>query len=134
VSTTSTPKTRTIPAPFYAAAGAADLAYQALRELQAKVAEQGVRPTRRLDLDGDIEKLRAVAKRNTDAFLARAQAAQDKAVALYSDLVVRGEKVVKGGVRETRSTVGEIEATVDADARTTRRTRATTTTSSTATK
>src|SRR5439155_20400539 len=92
--TTTQTKTRTIPAPFYAAAGAADLAYQKLRDLQAKVNEQRVRTGAR---DLDIDKLREAARRNAAAVVAGAQAAQEKAVALYTDLVARGEKVVKGG-------------------------------------
>ena len=120
--TTTQTKTRTIPAPFYAAAGAADLAYEKLRDLQAKVADQrGINVGRELD----IERLRNVAKRNAAAFVAGAQAAQEKAVALYTDLVARGEKVVKGGARNAESTAGEIAATADADARTTRRARTT---------
>ena len=123
MTTTQTqPKTRTIPAPFYAAAGAADLAYQKLRDLQAKVNEQRDRTGAR---DLDIEKLRETARRNAAAFVAGAQAAQEKAVALYTDLVARGEKVVKGGARSAESTAGEIAATADADARTTRRARTT---------
>ena len=115
MTTTQTqPKTRTIPAPFYAAAGAADLAYQKLRDLQAKVNEQRVRTGAR---DLDIDKLREAARRNAAAFVAGAQAAQEKAVALYTDLVARGEKVVKGGARATESAAAEIAATADADAK-----------------
>jgi len=58
-----------------------------------------------------------VAKRNAAAFVAGAQAAQEKAVALYTDLVARGEKVVKGGARATESAAAEIAATADADAK-----------------
>ena len=111
MTTQTQPKTRTIPAPFYAAAGAADLAYQKLRTGTAR--------------DLDVEKLREVARRNAAAVVAGAQAAQEKAVALYTDLVARGEKVVKGGARNAESTAGEIAATADADARTTRRARTT---------
>ena len=111
---TTQTRNRTIPAPFYAAAGAADLAYQKLRDLQAKVADQrGINVGRELD----IERLRNVARRNAAAFVAGAQAAQDKAVALYTDLVARGEKVVKGGARATESAAGEIAATAEADAK-----------------
>jgi heparin binding hemagglutinin HbhA len=122
--TTTQTKTRTIPAPFYAAAGAADLAYQKLRDLQAKVNEQRVGTSAR---ELDIEKLREMARRNAAAFVAGAQAVQEKAVALYTDLVTRGEKVVKGSARSAESTAGEIAATADADARTTRRARTTST-------
>ena len=121
--TTTQTKNR-IPAPLYAAAGAGDLAYKALRDLQAKVIDLGNRRSG----DFDIEKLRGVARRNAAAVVAGAQAAQEKAVALYTDLVARGEKIVKGGARSAESTAGEIAATADADARTTRRARTTTAT------
>jgi hypothetical protein len=109
--TTTQTKNR-IPTPLYAAAGAADLAYQKLRGLQAKVAEQRVRTGGR---ELDIERLRTVARRNAAAFVAGAQAAQEKAVALYTDLVARGEQVVKGGARSAESTAAEIAATAEAD-------------------
>jgi heparin binding hemagglutinin HbhA len=125
--TTAPTKTR-IPNPLYAAAGAADYAYEKLRDLQAKVVEQ--RPTSR---ELDIEHLRGVARRNAKAFVSSAQAAQEnlvaraheaqeKAVAFYTDLVVRGEKVVRGRARAAEHTVGEIADTAAADVkRTTRR-------------
>ena len=122
--TTNQTKTR-IPAPLYAAAGAADLAYRKLRDLQARVAEQRSFPTAR---ELDVDKLRGVAKRNVKAFVVSAQAAQekviagaqvaqDKAVEIYTDLVARGEKVVRGNARETAATVGEIADTAAADVR-----------------
>jgi len=111
--TTTQTKNR-IPTPLYAAAGAADLAYQKLRDLQAKVTEQGIRPAGR---ELDVERLRSVARRNAAAVVAGAQAAQEKAVALYTDLVARGEKVVKGGARTAQSTAAEIAATAEADAK-----------------
>jgi len=118
--TTNQTKTR-IPAPLYAAAGAADLAYRKLRDL----AEQRNLPTAR---ELDVEKLRGVAKRNVKAFVVSAQAAQgkviagaqvaqEKAVEIYTDLVARGEKVVRGNARETAATVGEIADTAAADVR-----------------
>jgi hypothetical protein len=124
VTTNQTAKTR-IPAPFYAAAGAADLAYRKLRDLQAKVAEQRTFTTGR---ELDVERLRGVARRNVKAFVVGAQAAQEKVVAgaqvaqgkaveIYTDLVARGEKVVRGGARDTASTVGEIADTAAADVR-----------------
>jgi heparin binding hemagglutinin HbhA len=107
-------KNRTIPAPFYAAAGAADFAYEKLRDLQTRLAEQrGKNVGRELD----IERLREMARRNAAAFVAGAHTAQEKAVALYTDLVARGEKVVKGGAHATESVAGEIAATADADAK-----------------
>jgi heparin binding hemagglutinin HbhA len=120
--TTNQTKTR-IPAPLYAAAGAADLAYRKLRDLQARVAEQRSFPTAR---ELDVEKLRGVAKRNVKAFVVSAQAAQEKVIAgaqvaqekaveIYTDLVARGEKVVRGNARETAATVSEIADTAAAD-------------------
>ena len=122
--TTNQTKTR-IPAPLYAAAGAADLAYRKLRDLQARVAEQRNFPTAR---ELDVDKLRGVAKRNVKAFVVSAQAAQEKviagaqvaqekAVGIYTDLVARGEKVVRGNARETAAAAGEIADTAATDVR-----------------
>jgi heparin binding hemagglutinin HbhA len=122
--TTNQTKTR-IPAPLYAAAGAADLAYRKLRDLQARVAEQRNFPTAR---ELDVDKLRGVAKRNVKAFVVSAQAAQEKVIAgaqvaqekaveIYTDLVARGEKVVRGNARDTAATVSEIADTAAADVR-----------------
>jgi heparin binding hemagglutinin HbhA len=93
----NTPSTKKYPAPLYAAAGAGDLAYQQLRKLPEKVAElrgrvSELRPAvtdavgeqrRRVDLD----RLRDIARRN-------AAVLQERAVAVYGDLVARGERVV----------------------------------------
>jgi heparin binding hemagglutinin HbhA len=100
--------TRKIPTPLYAAAGAGDLAYQQLRKLPAQVAQlrarvEELRPAvagavSDGNLRGDLEKLRETARRNAATFLATAQqgaqVAQVRAVAVYTDLVARGEKVV----------------------------------------
>jgi len=111
--TTTKQTTRKYPAPLYAAAGAGDLAYQKLRTLPAKVAElRGRTGTPELDVD----RLRAVARRNAAAFVAGAQAAQEKAVALYTDLVARGEQVVQGGAQSAEATVTEIAAKAQTDA------------------
>ncbi len=118
---TTTQTRNRIPAPLYAAAGAGDLAYQKLRDLQAKVIE--LRARRGADLDIDVERLRVVARRQTAAFVAGAQAAQEKAVALYNDLVSRGEKVVGGGARTAESRAAQIAATAEADAKPAKRTR-----------
>jgi len=112
VTTTTKQTTRKYPAPLYAAAGAGDLAYQKLRTLPAKVVELRDRAG---GADLDVEHLRAVARRNAAAFVAGAQAAQEKAVALYTDLVARGEQVVKGGARVATATVTEIAANAEAD-------------------
>jgi heparin binding hemagglutinin HbhA len=101
---TTTSTTRKIPTPLYAAAGAGDLAYQRLRRLPEQVAQlrarvEELRPAvAETDFRSDITRLRGVARRNAADFLATAQqgaqVAQDKAVALYTELVARGEKVV----------------------------------------
>ncbi|MGI5246953.1 hypothetical protein [Dactylosporangium sp. CA-139066] len=96
--------TRKIPTPLYAAAGAGDLAYQRLRKLPEQVAQLRARveELRPATTDGtlrtDLNRLRGMARRNAASFLASAQAgaqvAQDRALAVYTDLVARGEKVV----------------------------------------
>jgi heparin binding hemagglutinin HbhA len=133
VTTNQTTKNR-IPAPLYAAAGAADFAYQKLRDLQAKVVEQRTLASGR---EFDVEALRGVARRNVKAIvvgaqaaqekvIAGAQVAQEKAVEIYTDLVVRGEKVVRGTARDTAATAGEIadKAAADVKRTTAKRTRA----------
>ena len=104
--TTST-TTRRIPTPLYAAAGAGDLAYEQLRKLPAQVAQlrarvEELRPAvaetnLRADLTVAADRLRDAARRNTTSLLAGAQVAQDRALAVYTELVSRGEKVVAGG-------------------------------------
>ena len=108
--TTST-TTRKIPTPLYAAAGAGDLAYQQLRKLPAQVAQlrarvEELRPAvtdavAETKLRADLDRLRGAARRNAESILANAQAgaqvAQDRALAVYTGLVNRGEKVVAGG-------------------------------------
>jgi heparin binding hemagglutinin HbhA len=95
--------TRRYPNPLYAAAGAGDLAYEQLRQLPAKAVEVGARvaalrpvvtnavaePVKRVDVD----KLRDVALRNAEVI-------RTQAVAVYNDLVARGEKVVGGPYKE----------------------------------
>jgi heparin binding hemagglutinin HbhA len=102
--------TRKYPAPVYAAAAAGDIAYQTLRTLPAKLRDRNV------DVNIDVDKLRAVARRNAAAFVAGAQAAQEKAVAIYTDLVARGEQVVAGGARTAEATVAEIADHAEKDA------------------
>jgi heparin binding hemagglutinin HbhA len=108
--TTST-TTRKIPTPLYAAAGAGDLSYEQLRKLPAQVAQlrarvEELRPAvtdavAETKLRADLDRLRGAAVRNAESILANAQAgaqvAQDRAVAVYTELVNRGEKVVAGG-------------------------------------
>lgn len=123
-------KTR-IPAPLYAAAGAGDAAYQQLRKLPAVVedlrekapaalAELRERTMKLRDravaTDLDADRLRGVAKRNAAVVVAGAQAAQERAVAFYTQLVARGERVVGGGVVQAADVVNaDIETTVPAE-------------------
>ncbi|GIJ74448.1 hypothetical protein [Virgisporangium ochraceum] len=104
---TQSANTRRYPNPLYAAAGAGDLAYQQLRLLPAKAVELGGRvaalrpvvtdavtsavaePAKRVD----VEKLRDAAVRNAEVL-------RVQAVAVYNDLVARGEKVVGGPYKE----------------------------------
>jgi heparin binding hemagglutinin HbhA len=94
--------TRKIPAPLYAAAGAGDLAYQQLRKLPEQVSHlrgrvSELRPAvTEAVAETNLEKIRDVAKRNADAFVAGAQVAQTKATEVYKGLVARGQKVVSG--------------------------------------
>ncbi|HEU4347829.1 MAG TPA: hypothetical protein VFR35_08580 [Actinoplanes sp.] len=118
-------KTR-IPAPLYAAAGAGDLAYQQLRrlpavidELSGRVNQFSERAANSLraandqantkaallrDKAGatDLDKLRDTA---TNSALAFAQIASERAIAVYTALVARGERVVGTGVVEAADVV-----------------------------
>jgi heparin binding hemagglutinin HbhA len=63
---------------------------------------------------GDVERerIREAAIRNAAAFVAGAQAAQEKATAVYTDLIARGERVVGTGVVTAADTVNaDMEAT-----------------------
>ncbi|AGZ46387.1 hypothetical protein [Actinoplanes friuliensis] len=111
-------KTR-FPAPLYAAAGAGDLAYQQLRKLPAVLTDLSDRAAASLktanDTAGstaaslkttatstDFDKLRETA---TTSALAFAQAAQERAFAVYTSLVAHGERVVGTGVVEAAEVV-----------------------------
>jgi hypothetical protein len=111
-------KTR-FPAPLYAAAGAGDLAYQQLRKLPAVVSELSERAAASLRnanetanttatslrdraTTTDLDKLRNTAASNAAAF---AQAAQERAIAVYTALVAHGERVVGTGVVEAAEVV-----------------------------
>ena len=111
-------KTR-FPAPLYAAAGAGDLAYQQLRKLPAVVSELSDRATASLKAANDqanttattlreratttdFDKLRDTATHSAVAF---AQIASERAIALYTALVARGERVVGTGVVEAAEVV-----------------------------
>jgi heparin binding hemagglutinin HbhA len=118
-------KTR-FPAPLYAAAGAGDLAYQQLRKLPAKVTELSDRAVASLRTANEtanstaaglrdratatnFDELRNTAASNAVAF---AQAAQERALAVYTALVAHGERVVGTGVVEAADVVNaDIETT-----------------------
>jgi len=114
------------PAPLYAAAGAGDLAYQQLRKLPAVVSELSDRAVASLRTANDtasttaaslkttatatdFDKLRETATTGAVAF---AQAAQERALAVYTSLVAHGERVVGTGVVEAADVVNaDITAT-----------------------
>jgi heparin binding hemagglutinin HbhA len=91
-----------IPAPLYAAAAVGDLAYQRLRKLPTTVADLRERVTR---TDLDTDKLRGIAQRNANALVTGAQAAQERAQAIYTKLVAHGEEVVRSR-RVIHATIG----------------------------
>lgn len=118
-------KTR-IPAPLYAAAGAGDAAYEQLRKLPAVLNELSDRAAASLkayneqagskaaELRGKAQETDFVALRDSAATAAVnfAQLAQERAVAVYNELVARGERVVGTGVVEAADVVNaDIEAT-----------------------
>jgi len=118
-----TEQTKTkIPTPLYAAAGAGDLAYQQLRKLPAvltELSDRAVASLRTANVQAgelqkkavatDFDALRANAATAATSF---AQVAQERAVAAYTALVARGEKVVGTGIVESADVVNaDIEAT-----------------------
>jgi hypothetical protein len=115
-----------IPAPLYAAAGAGDLAVQQLRKLPAVVTELSERAAASLRTYNEQANVKAAqlrekasttdfdALRGNAASVATsiAQIAQERAVAAYTALVARGEKVVGTGVVEAADVVNaDIETT-----------------------
>ena len=119
-------KTR-IPAPLYAAAGAGDLAYQQLRKLPAVLNELTDRAAASLKTVNETANVRAGVlreKATTADFdklrnnaatgaVALAQVAQERAVALYTALVARGERVVGTGVVEAADVVNSDMVTTE---------------------
>lgn len=119
-----------IPAPLYAAAGAGDLAYEQLRKLPAVINQLSDRATASLKAANDrataslksanetanstavalrekatttdFDRLRNTATSGAVAF---AQLAQERALAVYTALVARGERVVGTGVVEAADVV-----------------------------
>ena len=120
-------KTR-FPAPLYAAAGAGDLAYQQLRKLPGVVTEFSERAAASLrtyneQANAKATELRSKAQttdfdalRGNAASVATsiAQLAQDRAVAAYTNLVARGERVVGAGVVNSADVVNADIETTDA--------------------
>ena len=120
-------KTR-FPAPLYAAAGAGDMAYQQLRKLPAVVNELSERAAASLRTANEQANARAAklreqaqttdfdALRGNAASVAStfAQIAQDRATALYTALVERGERVVGTGVVEAADVVNADLTTTEA--------------------
>jgi heparin binding hemagglutinin HbhA len=112
--TTTNTTTRKIPAPLYAAAGAGDLAYQRLRKLPEQVAQLRERVAEiapavggavsETNLRVDLDRLRDAARRNAATLVAGAQQASERAAAVYSELIVRGERVVRN-VRTTEAAI-----------------------------
>lgn len=114
-----------IPGPLYAAAGAGDLAYQKLRKLPAVLSEltgkaaAGTADLREKAAVNSAElrekavagtaELRGAALRNAAAVVAGAQVAQEKASAVYEELVARGARVI-GGSAQTVSADAELES------------------------
>jgi len=124
---TESTKTR-FPAPLYAAAGVGDIAYQQLRKLPAVLTELSDRAAaslrtandtansratslREKATSADLDKLRSNAASNAAAF---AQVAQDRAIAVYTALVARGERVVGSGVVDAADVVNADLATTAA--------------------
>lgn len=118
-------KTR-FPAPLYAVAGAGDLAYQELRKLPAKVTEFSDKAAASLRTANDTATTTAAGlreKAGTTDFdklrdsaastaVSLAQAAGERALAVYTALVAHGERVVGTGVVEAAEVVNaDIEAT-----------------------
>jgi heparin binding hemagglutinin HbhA len=111
-------KTR-FPAPLYAAAGAGDLAYQQLRKLPAVLNELSDRAAAQLRNVNETANTRATSLREKAATTdfdrlrtnaasgaaALAQVAQERAVAVYTALIARGERVVGTGVVEAADVV-----------------------------
>jgi hypothetical protein len=98
-----------------AAAGSADLRERtaaSVKSANTTATELRERAVVRRTRDLDADRFRELAKRNAAVVLAGAHAVQERAVAVYSELVVRGERVIGGGVLEVADTVNaDIETT-----------------------
>jgi hypothetical protein len=109
---TTKTQTRKIPAPLYAAAGAGELAYERLRKLVNELRPAVTEAVSEPRLRADLGKLRKVARRNAAAFRTGAQTAQERATAVYTDLVKRGERVVRVGRRSAATSIEKAAAEV----------------------
>lgn len=128
---TQSANSRKIPNPIYAAAGAGDYAYQfaseQIRQFPAnaeKLRERVValRPavtdavTKRINEPTrtvDVERLRAIAKRNAETLRVQADQLRTRAETVYTELVARGEKIV-GGPYKKLTPAGDIVPEVTA--------------------
>jgi hypothetical protein len=119
---------RDLPAAFYAAAGASELAYQRLRQLpdaterawrtasetatilreRVAAGETGL-PRERIA--AEVARLRESAQRGAHTVMSSAATAQHKAVTGYRNLVAHGEKVV--AARNEASTITVAPAEID---------------------
>jgi hypothetical protein len=123
-----------IPSPFYAAAGAGELAYEKLRklpELASRTAEELRQrlATRDRDINAELARVRESAQRGTAVVVAGAATAQERAVTGYRNLVARGERAVGSRIGTTtgRAEPANIEVEVGpVQAGTRRRARAST--------
>src|SRR5215510_5328236 len=102
--TSTKTESRKIPTPLYAAAGAGELAYEQLRKLPERVeklrgrvaelrpvvtdavSERVSEKALRADIDKIRDSVRDTAKRNAQVVAAGAQVAQERAVAVYTEL------------------------------------------------
>ena len=107
MNTTTKTTTRKIPTPLYAAAGAGDFAYQQLRKLPEQVAQLRERV-------GELRPAvtEVVSEANLRADLDRLR---DRAVAVYTDLVARGEKVVGNAKTDATLEITQANGVVKAE-------------------
>ncbi|MEQ4300878.1 hypothetical protein ABNF97_05705 [Plantactinospora sp. B6F1] len=73
--------------------------------LTLRNAKPGATNLRHRAANGELDRLREATIRNAAVVVAGAQAAQERAIAVYGDLVARGERVVGSGVVQAADTV-----------------------------
>jgi heparin binding hemagglutinin HbhA len=95
-----------------AVAGTDELREKAVATLRTASTSAGQLRGKATPTDLHVERLREAAMRNAAAMVAGAHAAQERAAAVYSALVARGERVVGSGVVHAADTVNaDMEAT-----------------------